>query len=228
MKFPHEPLYPSRRSPVFARNIVATSQPLATQAGIAALQKGGNAVDAALAAAIALVVLEPTANGLGSDAFCIVWAEGELHGLNASGRSPAAWNPARFAGRRRMPDRGWDTVTVPGAVAAWVDLSERFGKLPFPELFEPAIRYAERGFHVAPITAELWRRGAAELRTEPGFSDTFMPGGKAPTAGEVFRSAALASSLRLIAATRGEAFYRGALAARIVDFRRHARGRAER
>src|SRR3712207_3548256 len=120
----HEALYPSRRSPVLGRNIVATSQPLAAQAGLRILERGGNAVDAALAAAITLVVVEPTGNGLGSDAFCILWDGKDLHGLNASGRSPAGWTPERF-GSGAMPERGWESVTVPGAVSAWVDLSDR-------------------------------------------------------------------------------------------------------
>src|SRR3954471_11601367 len=130
--------YPSRRQPVFARNVVATSQPLATQAGIAMLRKGGNAVDAALATAITLTVVEPCSNGLGSDLFAILWTGGELVGLNASGRAPAAWNAARFAGRQGMPERGWETVTIPGAVSGWRALSQRFGELPFADLFEPA------------------------------------------------------------------------------------------
>ncbi|MFN7104281.1 MAG: gamma-glutamyltransferase, partial [Pseudorhizobium sp.] len=188
MQFSVDPLYPSRRSPVLARNAVATSQPLATQAGIAMLHMGGNAIDAALAAAIALPVVEPTGNGIGSDAFCIVWDGKELHGLNASGRSPAGWTPERFAGQAAMPQRGWNSVTVPGAVAAWVDLSARFGKLPFETLFEPAIDYASRGYHVTPVIAELWRRGADTLQTQPGFAEAFMPGGRAPVAGEIFRS----------------------------------------
>jgi gamma-glutamyltranspeptidase/glutathione hydrolase len=220
MHFPPQPLYASRRSPVLARNVVAASQPLATQAGISMLQRGGNAVDAALAAAITLVVVEPTGNGLGSDAFAIVWDGTELHGLNASGRSPAGWNPERFAGQDRMAERGWETVTVPGAVAAWADLSSRFGSLPFATLFEPAIDIADRGFHVSPIIAELWLRGAEELKGYPGFADMYMPGGRVPLAGELFRSADLARSLRLIAESNGEAFYRGGLADQIAAFAR--------
>src|SRR5512142_1098000 len=130
--------YPPRRQPICAANVVATSQPLATQAGIAALSRGGNALDAALATAITLTVVEPCSNGLGSDLFAIVWNGRELVGLNASGRAPAAWTPERFARYREMPRAGWDTVTVPGAVSGWVDLSQRFGKLPFGDLFEPA------------------------------------------------------------------------------------------
>ena len=218
MTFAYDGTYRSRRSPIFARNIVSTSQPLATQAGLEMLHAGGNAVDAALATAIALVVVEPTSNGLGSDAFCILWDGKELHGLNASGRSPASWTPARFAGRNGMPQRGWDSVTVPGAVSAWVELSSRFGKLPFEKLFEPAIRYATRGFHVSPIIAAQWRSAAINLREQPGFAEAFLPGGRAPRAGEMFSSQTLARSLRLIAETKGEAFYRGELAEKIAAF----------
>src|SRR5215470_19433673 len=127
-KFP----YHSQRMPVLARNVVATSQPLAAQAGLSMLMKGGNAVDAALATAITLTVVEPTGNGIGSDAFAIIWDGGKLHGLNSSGRSPAAWTRERFRGLSSMPERGWETVTVPGAVAAWAALARRFGTLPLP------------------------------------------------------------------------------------------------
>ncbi len=176
--------YPSQRMPVFARNVVATSQPLAAQAGLQMLARGGNAVDAALAAAITLTVVEPTSNGIGSDAFAIIWDGKELHGLNGSGRSPRAWSPARFSGRTRMPELGWDTVTVPGAVDAWASLSRRFGKLPFADLFEPAIRYATDGFIVSPITAAKWS-AAPELYADfPDFAPAFLPGGRAPLAGE--------------------------------------------
>jgi gamma-glutamyltranspeptidase/glutathione hydrolase len=211
-------LYPSRRSPVMARNVVATSQPLAAQAGLAMLAKGGNAVDAALATAIALTVLEPTGNGVGSDAFCILWDGRELHGLNASGRSPAAWTPDRFP--NGMPERGWESVTVPGAVSAWVDLSTRFGKLPFDVLFEPALRYARDGFLLTPIIGALWARGAKVLKDQPGFAEAFMPGGRAPKAGELVKRPDIARSLQLIAETKGEAFYHGVLAQEIAAFAR--------
>jgi gamma-glutamyltranspeptidase/glutathione hydrolase len=210
--------YRSRRSPVLARNVVAASQPLAAQAGLRMLQRGGNAMDAALAAAMTLVVVEPTGNGLGSDAFCILWDGSELIGLNASGRSPAAWTADRFAGVKAMPLRGWDSVTVPGAVSAWVDLSRRFGKLPFTALFEPAISYAEGGYLVSPVIAETWRRAAVELKSQPGYAQAFMPDGRAPRAGELFRNPALARSLRLIAESGGGAFYRGELADRIAAY----------
>src|SRR5690606_33154126 len=206
--------YPSSRSPVLGRNMVSTSQPLAAQAGLSMLQAGGNAVDAAVAAAMALTVVEPTGCGIGSDAFAIVSAPDGLHGLNASGRSPAAWSPDRYSGMDAMPQKGWDSVTVPGAVSAWVALSRRFGKLPFAQLAQPAINYARNGFPVSPIIARLWELGGAKLGDQPGFAECFLPGGRAPKAGEIFRSPAHAATLEAIADTEGEAFYRGALAAR--------------
>jgi len=212
--------YTSQRMPVMARNIVATSQPLAAQAGLRMLLKGGNAIDAALAAAIALPVLEPTSNGIGSDTFALIWDGKKLHGLNASGRSPAAWNPTRFAGLSDMPNRGWDSVTVPGCVSAWRELSEKFGKLRFADLFEPAIQYATDGYLVSPTISRLWARQGPDLINQPGFREAFMPNGRAPRAGELFRHPEQAKTLSLIAKTRGEAFYRGELAEKIVA---HAR-----
>ena len=138
--------YPSRRMPVLARNVVATSQPLAAQAGLRMLLQGGNAVDAAIATAITLTVVEPTSNGIGGDAFALVWNDHQLHGLNGSGRSPQAWSLEQYEDQDHMPDMGWGAVTVPGAVDAWVKLSERFGRLPFAELFALAIAYAQNGF----------------------------------------------------------------------------------
>jgi gamma-glutamyltranspeptidase/glutathione hydrolase len=208
--------YASRRVPVLARNVVATSQPLAAQAGLRMMLRGGNAVDAAIAAAITLTVVEPVSNGVGSDAFAIVWDGAALYGLNASGRAPQAWTPARFAGLSAMPERGWDTVTVPGAVSAWVALSARFGRLPFAALFEPAIDYARNGFPVSPVVAAKWRNQLPLLADQPGFAAAFMPDGRAPEPGERFALPALAATLESIAATRGEAFYRGPLAAALV------------
>jgi len=210
--------YPSRRSAVLARNMVAASHPLAAQAGLSMLSKGGNAVDAALATAITLTVVEPTGNGIGSDAFAILWDGTDLHGLNASGRSPAAWTADRFAGLSEMPFHGWESVTTPGAVSAWVALSDRFGKLPFADLFAPAIEYAKNGHPVSPIVAQLWARAADMLSDQPGFAQTFLPTGRAPIAGEIFKSAGHARSLSLIAQTKGEAFYTGVLADEIAAF----------
>ena len=207
--------YPSARAPVFARNVVATSQPLATSAGIEAMRRGGNAVDAALAAAITLTVVEPCNNGIGSDAFAIVHHEGELSGLNASGRSPAGWSPERFAGSNAMPLHGWETVTVPGCVSAWVALSDRFGKLDFADLFDAAIGYARDGYQLAPITGGIWAHAADRLGHFEGFRQTFLPNG-VPDIGSTVRLPDHARSLEAIAASRGETFYRGELAEAMV------------
>ena len=208
--------YPSRRQPIMARNVVATSQPLATQAGIAMLHAGGNAVDAALATAISLTLCEPCSNGLGSDLFAIVWDGSELVGLNASGRAPAVWSPGRYAGQRVMPRAGWTTVTIPGAVSGWVALSKRFGKLPFADLFGPAIRYARDGYAVSPVVAEKWVKAVPILGDVPGFAEHFLPRGRAPEAGELFASPAMAATMEKIARTSGESFYRGELAQAMV------------
>ena len=214
--------YTSQRMPVMAKNVVATSQPLAAQAGLRMLLAGGNAVDAALAAAIALAVVEPTSNGIGSDAFCILWDGERLHGLNASGRSPKALSLERFAGQRSVPLRGWDSVTVPGAVSAWVELSARFGKLPFERLFGPAVAYAREGFLVSPITARAWSRAPQTFAGFAEFQRGFLPQGRAPRAGELFRYPEQVSTLEAIATSKGEAFYRGELAAAMVaDARKH-------
>ncbi len=206
-----------QRKPVMARNMVATSQPLAAQAGVSAFAKGGNAIDAALAAAITLTVVEPVMNGIGGDAFAILWDGQKLHGMNGSGRAPTGWNLERFKGRKAMDARGWETVTVPGQVAAWADLSDRFGDLPFEELFEDAIRHAMDGFPVSPVIAKQWDTAARELSELPGFK-AFMPQGRAPRAGEIWRFADQAVTLREIARTRGRAFYEGRLAHRITEF----------
>lgn len=212
--------YPSQRIPVFAKNVVATSQPLAAQAGLEMLQLGGNAIDAAIATAIALTVVEPTSNGIGSDAFCILWDGSRLHALNASGRSPAAWTPEYFA--RKYPDAlilpvtGWDAVTVPGCVSQWMALSQRFGTLPFAKLFEPAIRYAREGYLVSPVTAASWARQCEAFKGEADFVRDFTIDGQAPRVGEKWVFKAQAKTLEKIAATKGEAFYRGALAARMA------------
>jgi gamma-glutamyltranspeptidase/glutathione hydrolase len=205
--------YRAARSPVCADNVVASSQPLAVQAGLDAMRRGGNAVDAALATAIALTVVEPNNNGVGSDAFAIVWDGAQLVGLNASGRSPAGWTDARFAGQDAMPELGWDTVTVPGAVSAWSALSQRYGRLPFADLFAAAIDYAEDGFPVGPKTAYYWRFAERRYADFQSFADHFLP---APGPGERFRRPDLARTLREIAATGGSAFYEGDIAERIA------------
>jgi len=217
--------YASRRSPLFARNVVSTSHPLAAQAGLRMLQAGGNAVDAAIATAACMTLVEPCSNGLGSDAFCILWDGQQLHGLNASGPAPSAWTPEFFGGHG-MPRRGWGSVTVPGAVGAWMALSERFGKLPFANLMQPAIEIAERGYAVPPIVQGKWGMAAAlsEITSQPGFAQAFLPKGRAPEIGELFRFEAAARSLKLIAATKGEAFYRGEIAQALARFARETGG----
>jgi gamma-glutamyltranspeptidase / glutathione hydrolase len=199
------------RKPVLATNVVCTSQPLAAQAGLRMLAGGGGAVDAAIATAITLTLVEPVSNGIGSDAFAIVWDGRQLHGLNASGRSPAAWRPEYFGGGP-VPALGWNSVTVPGAVSAWVELHAKFGRLPFERLFEPAIAYGRNGFLVSPTVAEQWATQAPLFEAQPGFAEAFLPGGRAPKPGELFRFPDHAATLEKIAATNGEAFYRGALA----------------
>jgi gamma-glutamyltranspeptidase/glutathione hydrolase len=212
------PPFGGGRAPVLAKNTVASSQPLATQAGIEALQNGGNAVDAALATAITLTVVEPTMNGIGGDSFAILWDGKKLHGLNASGRAPAAWTPEYFAGKSAMDPIGWKTVTVPGVVAGWIELSKKFGKLPFAQLFNRAIDYAENGFPVSPVIARQWREAIPILKDQPGFAQSFLIDGKSPEAGQTWKFPAQAKTLKEIAATQGESFYKGALAQSMVDF----------
>lgn len=201
------------RKPLLAKNVVATSQPLAAQAGLSMYYAGGNAVDAILATAITLTLVEPVSNGIGSDLYAILWDGKQLHGLNSSGRSPAAWTPEYFGNATAMPARGWNSVSVPGCVAGWRALSEKFGKLPFAKLFEPAIRYGREGYLVSPTIAKQWALQAKELYVQPGFAEAFMPGGRPPAAGELFRFPEHAATLEKIAATKGDAFYRGELAA---------------
>jgi gamma-glutamyltranspeptidase/glutathione hydrolase len=226
MNFDWNNPYPTTRRPVFARNVVATSQPLAAQAGLSVMARGGNAVDAAIAAAAVIALAEPCSNGLGSDNFAIVWDGRELHGLNASGTAPATWTLEYF--RRKYgddlaasaPKRGWDSVTVPGAVAGWAMLHGRLGKLPFADVLAPAIEYAERGFAVSSVVNEKWQLAEPLLREQPGFAEHFLPRGRAPRIGEHFVLDGAARTLKLVADSRGEAFYRGEIAEAIG---RHAR-----
>ncbi|BAX94539.1 gamma-glutamyltransferase family protein [Mycobacterium shigaense] len=202
------------RKPILAANAVCTSAPLAAQAGLRMLAEGGSAVDAAVATAITLTLVEPVSNGIGSDAFAIVWDGRELHGLNASGRSPAAWTPEYF-GNRPIPVAGWNSVTVPGAVSAWVELHAKFGRLPFGRLFEPAISYGRNGFLVSPTVAAQWAAQVPMFESQPGFAEAFLPAGRSPKAGELFRLPDHAATLERIATTNGEAFYRGDLAEKL-------------
>jgi gamma-glutamyltranspeptidase/glutathione hydrolase len=223
MNFNFSNPYTSTRLPVFARNVVSTSHPLAAQAGLRMLWQGGNAVDAAIAAAAAITLTEPVSCGLGSDAFCILWDGQQLHGLNASGTAPQAWTPEYFKRKygndaQTPPKRGIDSVTVPGAVASWVALSERFGKLPFEDLLQPAVEIAERGYLLPVVVQQKWAAATPELRSQPGFADNFLPWGRAPHVGELFKFPAAAKGLRAIAKSKGEAFYGGEIAQAIERF----------
>ncbi|MCX4063787.1 gamma-glutamyltransferase family protein [Pseudomonas sp. S1Bt30] len=219
----HEYPYASQRQSVFARRgMVAASQPLAAQAGIEVMQQGGNAIDAAIATAAALTVVEPTGCGLGGDAFALVWCKGQLHGLNGNGHAPAALSieAVKGAGHERMPLYGWTPVTVPGCPSAWAQLSQRFGKLPFDALLQPAIRLARDGFPLSPVVAHQWQLAVNEFspHRDPvldAWFDTFLIDGRAPKAGEMFRNPAQARTLEELAATRCESLYRGALAERL-------------
>jgi len=216
---------PSRRSAVLATNgVVATSQPLAASAGLAMLEKGGSAVDAAIATAIALTVLEPTSNGIGSDTFAIVWDGDKLHGLNGSGRWPAAWEAGalRDQGHAAMPERGWTSVSVPGAPAAWQELHERFGRLSITELTAPAIAYAEQGFPVSPVVSQLWRNAAPTfLGGDPdmaGWREVFTRDGATPVAGQRWYSPGHATCLRALTERGFREFYEGDVARQIAAY----------
>ncbi len=218
----HNP-YTSTRLPVFARNVVSTSHPLAAQAGLRMLYQGGNAVDAAIAAAAAMTICEPVSNGLGSDAFALVWDGQSLQGLNASGRAPGSWNRAYFRQKygdsaKTPPKRGMDSVTVPGAVSAWTMLSERYGKLPFAQLMEPAAEIAERGYLLPVVVQQKWAAAIDEMKSLPGFAQSFLPWGRAPRVGELFQFKAAARALRAIGASKGAAFYGGEIAHAIEKF----------
>ena len=221
--------YASQRFPLYARGgMVNCSSPQAAAAGLEALRRGGNAMDAAVAAAATLTVTEPTANGLGSDAFALVWSEkeGRLFGLNASGPAPMLADADKVLAlgrdeKGKMPRHGWTPVTVPGAVGAWAALTERFGRRSLAENLAEAVRYAREGYPCAPNLAAGWQSAFAAYRkllTEPCFDawfQTFAPEGRAPEAGELIRLPDHADTLEEIGATGGESFYRGELAKKI-------------
>jgi gamma-glutamyltranspeptidase/glutathione hydrolase len=226
----HNP-YPTQRAPVFARNIVSTSHPLAAQAGLRMLWKGGNAVDAAIAAAAVITIVEPVSCGLGGDAFALVWDGKKLHGLNASGVAPSAWSVEYFKhkygetqGIANRPTRGWDAVTVPGVIAGWEALHAKFGTLPFGDLMEPAIEIAERGHAVPNIVARKWAAAIPELKDCPGFAEAFMPRGRAPEVSELVRAPGHARTLRILAEQGPRAYYEGEIAERIAAFAKQGGG----
>jgi len=232
--------YPSHRSVTYGKNgMVATSQPLAAQVGLDILKQGGNAIDAAIATAACLTVVEPTSNGIGGDAFTIVWFKDEMHGLNASGPAPKSISieKVKALGKfdqgdqgEKMPTFGWTPVTVPGAPSAWAALSEKFGKLPLSVILEPAIRYAKEGYPVSPILGHSWNNAynfykkKMDERKYSEWYKTFAPRGRAPKVGEIIKLPDHARTLEEIAKTKAESFYRGKLAEKIVDSSKKAGG----
>ena len=201
--------------------IVAASQPLAARAGVQVLERGGNAVDAAIAANAVMGLVEPHMNGIGGDLFAIVYeaANDRLHGLNSGGWAPERLTPALLEslGVVVMPSSGIHTVTVPGAVAGWDALRTRFGTLPFEDLLAPAIFYAEDGFPVSDVIADTWGGLSDKLNGDANAAATYLPNGRAPRAGEVFRNPALAQSLRLIAREGSSAYYSGRIGDAILE-----------
>lgn len=214
----------SRSVVVAEHGIVATSQPLAVQAGLEVLRRGGNAADAAVAAGGVLGVVEPMSCGIGGDLFVIYWdaKSKKLYGLNASGRSPFDLSRDVFSkqGLREIPDEGPLSWSVPGCVSGWDDLLRRFGTRSLADLLQPAIDSAEQGFPVSEIIARDWHSAAKGLARWSDSAETYLPGGRAPTVGQVFRNSRLAATYRTIAAGGAEAFYRGEIARQIVEFSR--------
>src|SRR5690554_2198975 len=225
--------YPSQRMVTYARNgMVATSQTLAAQAGLSILQNGGNAIDAAIATAACLTVVEPTSNGIGGDAFALIWTKDKLHGLNSSGPAPQAISidTLKATGATEMPGFGFAPVTVPGAPAAWAECNRRFGKLPLAQVLKPAIDYARNGYPLSPTLAKYWgsafKAYTKRLKGEEfqHWFETFAPQGRAPQVGELWHSPDHASTLEEIADTQAESFYRGRLADQIDQFSRKHNG----
>ncbi len=215
-----------------SRGMVATSEPLASQAGLDILKKGGNAIDAAIAVAACLTVVEPTSNGIGGDNFALIWHDGKLHGLNASGYAPSLWNLEymKEKGWNEIPKYGFVPVTVPGAVAGWAEMHKKFGKLSFIEVLTPAIHYARQGYRVSPTVAQYWKlsnqiykRNLKGLEFSSWF-DTFTKDEKTPEPGETFYLKDHANTLEDIAKTYGESFYRGKIADQIDAFSRKHQG----
>jgi gamma-glutamyltranspeptidase/glutathione hydrolase len=225
--------FASKRHTVFAKKgMVATSQPLAAQAGLEILQKGGNAIDAAIATAAALTVVEPTSNGIGGDAFALVWVKDQLHGLNASGPAPESISVAALKklGHAKMPVHGTIPITVPGVPAAWAALAKRFGRLPLAEALKPAIRYAEEGYPLTPILGKYWKLAYKKFKVNftteefDAWFETFAPDGRAPEIGEVWKSPGHASTLKSIGQSNARSFYEGELADKIDDFMKQHNG----
>ncbi len=217
------------RSEVIARHaMAATSQPLATQAALDIMKQGGNAIDAAIAANAVLGLVEPTGNGIGGDLFAIVWhnESQRLHGLNASGRSPQSLTLEVFRkrGLTKVPSHGPLPVSVPGCVDGWFELHKKFGSLPMEEILTPAIRYAREGFPVTELIAFYWNLSVPTQEKWPGFKEIFMPGGRAPRKGEIFKNPMLADTLEKIAKGGRDVYYRGEIARAIDAFMKREGG----
>jgi gamma-glutamyltranspeptidase / glutathione hydrolase len=225
---PSGSLVATRSEVIATQGMAATSHPLVSQIALDVLKRGGTAVDAAIAANAALGLMEPTGNGVGGDLFAIVWdaKSKQLHGLNGSGRSPQSLSLATLRAELRklnvstIPRTGPLPVSVPGTVDGWFELHGKFGRLPMKELLAPAIAYARNGFPVTEVIAEGWARNARVLEKYPGFAETYMPNGRAPAKGEIFRNPRLAGTLEAIAEGGRDAFYKGDIARRIESYMR--------
>jgi len=225
---PSGSLVPTRSEVIATHGMAATSHPLVSQVALDVLKRGGTAVDAAIAANATMGLMEPTGNGVGGDLFAIVWdaKTRKLYGLNASGRSPRSLTLAKLreelkkTGATHIPPRGPLPVSVPGAVDGWFELHGKFGKLPMKELLQPAIHYARDGFPVTEVIAAGWAANARLLQQYPNYAETYMPGGRAPRKGEVFRNPLLANTLSAIAEGGRDAFYKGDIAQRIEKYMR--------
>ncbi|MCZ6843874.1 MAG: gamma-glutamyltransferase [SAR324 cluster bacterium] len=223
--------YPGRSVVMCAKGMVATSQPMATQVGLDILKRGGNAMDAAIAASATLCVTEPQSTGIGGDCF-ILYHEarnGKLHGYNGSGRAPgrATLEEFKARGHTEMPERGILSVSVPGAIEGWETALERFGTMSFADVLQPAIDFAENGYAVSPVVAKFWKRNEAMLASSVAARDTLLVDGKAPFAGSLHRQPNLAKSMRLIAQDGKQAFYSGWIAEEIVRYSREQDGLLE-
>ncbi len=221
-------MFATRSEVIAPHGMAATSQPLATQIALEILKLGGSAVDAAIAANAALGLMEPTGSGIGGDLFAIVWdAEtNKLYGLNASGRSPASLDLDVFAkaGLKRIPARGPLPVTVPGCVDGWFELHRRFGRIPMEQILAPSIAYAREGFPVSELIAYYWQRSVPILKDYAGFRETFMPGGRAPRKGEIFKNPDLADTYEALAREGRDVFYKGRIADTISRFMKREGG----
>ncbi len=217
------------RSEVIAKHgMAATSQPLATQVAIDILKKGGNAIDAAIAANATLGLMEPTGNGIGGDLFAIIWdaKTQKLYGLNASGRSPKSLTLDYFIenGYEKIPAFGPLPVSVPGCVDGWFEMHNKFGSLEMTEVLEPAINYSREGFPLSELIAYYWNSNAKRLEKYPGFKEVFMPNGKAPKKGEIFKNPYLANTLEKIAKEGRDVFYKGEIAKEIANYMKEQGG----